>query len=129
MRPLGAGLLATLLLTPACATSGSVEQAPDAVEGGRTLVVEVSHTLAREGALVIWLSRENDRWAHRLGRIIPPSSKTFEVDLRQPRNTWVLSAARATSPRVAVITSRSFVIDREAERIVWDLGMNLVRQR
>lgn len=124
MRRLGTGLLAALLLSPACATSG---QEDGAVERGRTLIIEVNHTLAREGALVIWLSRENDRWAYELGRIIPPSTEVFEVELQQPQNTWILSAARATSPRIPVIRSRSFVIDRDANAISWDLSTNIVR--
>jgi hypothetical protein len=115
----------------ASAGTGSTAAREPSSDGGavRTINIEVSHTLAREGALVIWLSREGERWAFELGRIIPPSSQAFQVELESPQNTWVLAAARATSPRVPVITSRSFVIERGAEWIMWDVSMNTVRMR
>lgn len=134
MRRLHTALLMALILpVAACATFGS--QGPTNEGGGagdsepRTLIIEVTHTLAREGALVIWLSREGERWAHELGRIIPPSTRAFQVELGDPQNTWVLAAARATQPRVPILTSRSFVIRRGAERIFWDLTPNIVRMR
>lgn len=126
-------LLAFLLPATACATFGN-QEADESGEGSasgepQTLTIEVSHTLAREGAMVIWLSREGERWAHQLGRIIPPSTQAFQVELDDPQNTWVLAAARATQPRVPVLTSRSFVIERGAQRIFWDLTSNIVRTR
>ena len=134
MRRLHTALLVVFLLpATACATLGSQgagESGERSVDGEpQTFVIEVSHTLAREGAMVIWLSREGERWAHELGRVIPPSTRAFQVELDDPQNTWVLAAARATQPRVPVLTSRSFVIERGAERIFWDLTPNIVRMQ
>lgn len=134
MRPLHTALLLAFLLpVTACATFGSQDTGDADGSAGdgeaRTLVIEVSHTLAREGAVVIWLSREGERWARELGRIIPPSTRAFQVELDDPENTWVLAAARATQPRVPVLTSRSFIIEQDAERIFWDLTSNIVRMR
>ncbi|MDX1676043.1 MAG: hypothetical protein R3314_14710 [Longimicrobiales bacterium] len=122
-----------MMLIAGCASAG-VRHSPEGSEAGagddaRTVTVEVTHNLAREGALVIWLARENERWARQLGRIIPPNTRAFNVEIPDRNHPWVLGAARATNPRIPILQSRRFTISDDAQRVFWDLTSNFVRTR